>query len=152
MKVSEKNIKTEAPILFSLKKETNLKVPKRYFERLPNELMKITEKKLEKSNVISLKKRLIYSATIAALFIIGFLSFQQKNQTSNEVLTFNKSFNELTAESFENDFNDELELFIDFGDNKEDFLLTEMDKPFVKKELTNNDFYDFFETDIDFYF
>jgi len=119
MKKFDKHIKDDAPILFGLKKTENSPfVPNGYFEELPNQLLKIATKKTSK--VVYLKKWLIYSASIAALIAFAFLSFEEFNH-QKEILAFNNSFNELTAESFENEFletENELELLIDFNDNK----------------------------------
>ena len=117
MKNINTNIENDAPILFGLKKENTLTVPNAYFDKLPEELLKIASKK--QSKVINLKRWLIYSSSIAALIIFGFLSLQKNNQQI-EVDNFNKSFNELTVMDFEEDlFILEDALFIDFNDDNE---------------------------------
>lgn len=117
MKELDKHIKEEAPILFGLKKRELLNTPEGYFEELPNQLLKIATQKTSK--VVVLKKWLIYSASIAALVAFAFLSFEKFNH-HKEILAFNNSFNELTADSFEDEFLEtetELDLFIDFSEN-----------------------------------
>ncbi|HIE44793.1 MAG TPA: hypothetical protein EYG80_05255 [Flavobacteriaceae bacterium] len=111
------NIENEAPILFGLKKENTLKVPNAYFDKLPEELLKIASKKQLK--VINLKRWFIYSSSIAALIVFGFFSLQQYNHNI-ELKEFNNSFNELTVMDFEEDlFILEDALFIDFNDDHE---------------------------------
>lgn len=117
MKELDKHIKEE-PILFGLKKQECLDVPKGYFEELPNQLLKITTQKTSK--VVDLKKWLIYAASVAALIIFTFLSFEEFEHR-REISAFDHSFNELTAVSFEDEFlesESELELFIDFSENE----------------------------------
>jgi len=152
MKEFEENIKNEAPLLFNLKKENSLKVPKGYFEQLPKQLMNIATEE-SKLKVIKLKNWFIYSTSIAAMLVLGFFIFQNYNQTNEELLAFNQSYKELTAESFQKDFlSDDLSLYIDFDDENIDLLLTELDKPIVKLETFNDDINDLFESDIEYYY
>ncbi len=118
MKNSNKNIENEAPILFGLKKENTLIVPDAYFDKLPEDLLKIANRK--ESKVINLKRWFIYSSSIAALFVFGFLSLQKYNQQI-ELTEFNNSFNELTAMNFETDLfiSEEDTLSIEFNDDNE---------------------------------
>ena len=132
----EENIKNEAPLLFSLKKENSLKVPKGYFEQLPEQLMNITTQE-SKPKIINLKNWFIYSTTIAALLVLGFFALQNYNQPNNEVLNFNISFNKLTAESFENEFIT--------GNLDTDFDESELYEISKQLEIANTDFENFFE-------
>lgn len=118
MKNSNKNIENEAPILFGLKKGNTLIVPDAYFDKLPEDLLKIANRK--ESKVINLKRWFIYSSSIAALFVFGFLSLQKYNQQI-ELTEFNNSFNELTAMNFETDLfiSEEDTLSIEFNDDNE---------------------------------
>ena len=113
-----KNIENEAPILFGLDKENQLKVPDDYFESIENKLLLISDEK----PIIPLnyKKILISITSIAAMLIIGF-SIYQNNNTNQDTNTFNTTFNQLTIANFEEEMldTDETELPIDFEDTKE---------------------------------
>ena len=118
MKESDNHIKTEAPILFGLKKENRLDVPKGYFNELQEQLLQIPAKKQPK--IIYFKKRLIYFASIAsvlAFVFFGIKKFKQQQETAE----FNILFNQLTAESFETELlepENQIDLYIDFNDNQ----------------------------------
>jgi hypothetical protein len=151
MKEFSTNIKDKAPLLFSIKKEGNLKIPKGYFEELPNQLMNITSEK-KATKIIVLKKWLLYSSAVAAIISL-FFSLQNYNQKTEVYLAFNSSFNNLTLDSFENVFIDiENTLYIDFDDQSEiEIILNSLDSSVKEINLTNDDVNDFFESDIIYY-
>ena len=150
MKELDKNSKQESPILFGIRKKQVLKVPDKYFEELPQKLMQITKE--HKPKVISIHKWIVYSSTIAALFVLGFFSIQQTNQ-QKEILVFDKSFNNLTASNLEEELfsTNNLQMIIDFDDEEElEFIIAELGKPSKKLTLYNKDFENFFESEIEY--
>ena len=150
MRRLDKNIKQKTPILFGLKKEHILKVPYGYFDELPSKLMQIAN--IESPKIIQFNKWIVYTSTIAAIFIIGFFSLQQINQLQNKIF-FNEEFNNLTVLNFEQELvtTDDLSIAINFDDEEElEFMMTELEKPFKKMTLYSEDFYNFFESDIEY--
>ena len=153
--IDQHKIEQNAPSLFQLKKEHNLEVPKGYFEQLPEELLKIAEKK---EKVVSINKNWVYIISIAAIVVIG-LFIIKPNQTisSTEVIAYNNNFNNLTAEDFETlllfEEYDHLTELIDFDDAEElQFLASELQKPLLSVEVTEQDFENYFESEIEDYY
>jgi hypothetical protein len=152
----QNNIEQEAPILFGLEKKQSLEVPKNYFNELPSELSKIANNKT-KSSVLSFNKNWIYTIAIAASIIVGaFIIVPTEKALNEEVIAYNNSFNNLTAEDFELfmlvEENDYLTSNVDFDDTEElQFFASELQKPLKTIEITEEDFEDYFESEIEDY-
>lgn len=149
------SIEHDAPILFNIKKEHNLVVPTGYFEQLPESLLKISE---EQKKVVAINKNWVYVVSIAAVIIIGlFIINPSKTINNTEVIAYNNSFNSLTAEDFETilllEENDYLADNVDFNDTEElQFLASELQKPLITVEVTEQDFENYFESEIEDYY
>ena len=157
MKATNKHTIPEAPTLFSLKKKHNLEVPKGYFDQLPQQLQQITEDTHTKTPIISLKNSWIYATAVAALIIAGLFLFNPTKKLSPELLAYNESFNNLTAESFEDLLLLEQDEFlsnnIDFDDTEDlQFWASELHQPLQETEITVQDFEDYFESEIEEYY
>lgn len=157
MKETNKHIEQEAPVLFGLKKKHNLTVPEGYFEGLPNQLKKITEETPQKTTTVPLKNYWIYATAVAALFIATLFLFNPTTAINQELIAYNETFNNLTAENFEDFFILEQDEFlsenIDFDDT-EDLQLwaSELQKPLQEMEITEQDFENYFESEIEEYY
>lgn len=155
MKDKNKHIEQEAPTLFGLDRKQNLDVPKDYFKQLPKQLQKIAKE--DYTPTISLKRYWIYATAAAAVFIIGIFLFKPQTKVNKTLLAYNKTFNNLTAENFEDSFILDQEEFlsenIDF-DDAEDLQLwaSELQKPLQESEITEQDFKNYFESEIDEYY
>jgi hypothetical protein len=153
--IDQHNIEQNAPNLFKIKREHNLEVPKGYFNQLPKELLKIID---EKEKVVSINKKWAYIVSIAAAIIIGiFIIPPNKTIKNTEVIAYNNNFNNLTAEDFETlllfEEEDHLADVIDFGDTEELlFLARELQKPLLSVEVTEQDFENYFESEIEDYY
>lgn len=152
----QSNIEQEAPILFSLEKRQSLEVPKNYFSELPHELLKIADNKT-KSKVVSFNKNWIYAIAIAASIIAGaFIMIPTEKAVNIEVIAYNNNFNNLTAEDFELlmlvEETDYLTSNVDFDDTEElQFFASELQKPLKTIEITEEDFENYFESEIEDY-
>ncbi len=152
----QSNIEQEAPILFSLEKRQSLEVPKNYFSELPHELLKIADNKT-KSKVVSFNRNWIYAFAIAASIIAGaFIMIPTEKAINIEVIAYNNNFNNLTAEDFELlmlvEETDYLTSNVDFDDTEElQFLASELQKPLKTIEITEEDFENYFESEIEDY-
>lgn len=94
----------------------------------------------------------MYSSTIAALFILGFFILQQINQ-QKELVTFNESFSTLTALNLEEELLSMDDSSVDsiFDDEEElNFIVVELQKPSKRITLYNEDFENFFESEIEY--
>lgn len=153
--IDQHNIEQNAPNLFNIKREHNLEVPKGYFNQLPKELLEIID---EKEKVVSINKKWAYIVSIAAAIIIGiFIIPPNKTIKNTEVIAYNNNFNNLTAEDFETlllfEEEDHLADVIDFGDTEELlFLARELQKPLLSVEVTEQDFENYFESEIEDYY
>ncbi len=157
MKETNKHIEQEAPVLFGLKREHNLEVPTGYFDELPNQLKKIAEEDSKSTSIISLKNYWIYATAIAALFIAGVFLFSPTQKPNEELLAYNNTFNNLTAENFEDLLILEQDEFlsenIDFDDTEElQFWASELQEPLQEMEITEQDFEHYFESEIEEYY
>jgi len=147
MKDSKSNIEQEAPILFALKKERDLAIPKGYFEQKEKELLRIPRKKNNNSK-IWITYSLAFVASLLLLFYIN-----TKNNNSNR--TYKQELAQLTAEDLEldlllDDNDDELSSTIDFNDAEELlFLKNELQKPILKVEIKEEDFDSYFDDNED---
>lgn len=150
----QNEIKEEAPLLFSVKKKQNLNVPENYFNELPNDLLKIAKQET-KNKVVAFNKNWMYAIAIAASIIVGaFIMIPTENKTNNEVIAYNTTFESLTAEDFEllmlTDEQDYLASNIDYDDTEElQFLASELQKPLQTIEITEEDFENYFESEIE---
>lgn len=153
--LEQNNLEQNAPNLFKLPKEHNLKVPANYFNELPHELLKIAS---EEKKIKSIHKSWVYIISIAAMLIIGFFIVKPYQTIDNEeIIAYNNSFNNLTAEDFETlfllDENDYLTNIVDFEDAEElQFLAKELQKPTLSVEVTEEDFENYFESEIEDYY
>lgn len=155
MQNNNKDIEQEAPILFGIEKKHNLNTPKGYFENLPNQLQNIAAK--PKNKVISMNRYWIYASAIAAVIIAGVFIFTPSQNLDKELIAYNETFNNLTAENFEDLLIFEQEEFlsenIDFDDTDEmQFLASELQKPLQETEITEQDFENYFESEIEEYY
>jgi len=157
MKETNKHIEQEAPVLFGLKREHNLEVPTGYFDKLPNQLEKIVEEDSKTTPIIPLKSYWVYASAIAALFIAGVFLYSPTQKPSEELLAYNETFNNLTAENFEDLLILEQDEFlsenIDFDDTEElQFWASELQEPLLEMEITEQDFENYFESEIEEYY
>ena len=170
MNKENENIENEelmkiAPTLFGMKKENNLKAPKGYFSsladkvkvRIDNEVpegyfenladMVIDKIEKEKTKVIPIQKRNIarnisVAASIAAIFIIGFL-FNQNNITDTITTDDNYLENLTNSELDEAIYYNEMEeliCYVDFGENFNESLqieqsINDIDLDFMPDEI-----------------
>lgn len=150
----QNEIKEEAPLLFSIEKKQNLNVPENYFNQLPNDLLKIAKQET-KNKVVAFNKNWMYAIAIAASIIVGaFIMIPTENKTNNEVIAYNTTFESLTAEDFEllmlTNEQDYLASNIDYDDTEElQFLASELQKPLKTIEITEEDFENYFESEIE---
>ena len=179
MNKENENIETEelmkmAPTLFRMKKVNNLKAPKGYFSnladtvkvRIDNEVPNgyfenLADKVIDKINkeetkVIPIQKRNIarivsFAASIAAIFIIGFLLNQNNtedtiasddnylenltNRELDEAIDYNEMEELICYVDFEEDFNEALQIENSINDIDLDFTSDEID------EYLSSDYY-----------
>lgn len=153
--LDQQELEQSAPTLFKLKKEHNLTVPSGYFDQLPNALLKIAEKK---KVVVPIYKNWTIIISVAAVLLIGLFILKPNNTIVNTApISYNTSFNMLTAEEYETllliEEEDYLAEYVDFDDAEElQLFVSKLQEPLISVEVTAADFEDYFDIENEDYY